>query len=31
MALPERKQFEIRFPIVEGYAVALKRNLINVT
>jgi type III restriction enzyme len=29
MALPERKQFEIRFPIVEGYAVALKRNLIK--
>ncbi|HLG16777.1 MAG TPA: DEAD/DEAH box helicase family protein [Blastocatellia bacterium] len=29
MALPERRQFEIRFPIVEGYAVALKRNLIK--
>jgi type III restriction enzyme len=28
-ALPERRQFEIRFPIVEGYAVALKRNLIK--
>ena len=29
MALPERKQFEIRFPIVEGYAVALQHNLIK--
>jgi type III restriction enzyme len=29
MALPERKQFEIRFPIVEGYVVSLKRNLIR--
>jgi type III restriction enzyme len=29
MALEERKQFEIRFPIVEGYAVALKENLIR--
>jgi type III restriction enzyme len=29
MALPERRQFEIRFPIVEGYALALKRNLIK--
>jgi len=29
MALPERKQFQLRFPIVEGYAVALKRNLIK--
>jgi type III restriction enzyme len=29
MALSERKQFEIRFPIVEGYVVALKRNLIR--
>lgn len=29
MALPERKVFEIRFPIVEGYVVDLKRNLIR--
>ena len=29
MALPDRKQFEIRFPIVEGYVVSLKRNLIR--
>jgi type III restriction enzyme len=29
MALPERKQFEIRFPIVEGYVVSLKRNLVT--
>lgn len=29
MALPERKGFEIRFPIVEGYVVDLKRNLIR--
>ena len=29
MALPERKPFEIRFPIVEGYVVSLKRNLIH--
>ncbi|MGA2541603.1 MAG: DEAD/DEAH box helicase family protein [Verrucomicrobiota bacterium] len=29
MALPARKQFEIRFPIVEGYVVDLKRNLIQ--
>ena len=29
MALPERKQFEIRFPVVEGYAVALQHNLIQ--
>ena len=29
MALPERKEFEIRFPIVEGYVVDLKRNLIR--
>lgn len=29
MALPERKAFEIRFPIVEGYVVDLKRNLIR--
>jgi type III restriction enzyme len=28
-ALPERKQFEIRFPIVEGYVAALQRNLIK--
>lgn len=28
-ALPERKQFEIRFPIVEGYTFALQRNLIK--
>ncbi|MBD0306142.1 MAG: hypothetical protein ICV76_06275 [Nitrospiraceae bacterium] len=27
MALPERQQFEIRFPIVQGYVVALRRNL----
>jgi len=26
MALPERKGFEIRFPIVEGYVVSLQRN-----
>lgn len=29
MALPDRKAFEIRFPIVEGYVVDLKRNLIR--
>ena len=29
MALPGRKQFEIRFPIVEGYVVDLKRDLIQ--
>jgi type III restriction enzyme len=29
MALPERKAFEIRFPVVEGYVVDLKRNLIK--
>ena len=29
MALPARKQFEIRFPVVEGYAVALQHNLIK--
>lgn len=29
IALPERKQFEIRFPIVEGYVVDLKRNLVR--
>jgi type III restriction enzyme len=28
-ALPERKALEIRFPIVEGYAFALKKNLIR--
>ncbi len=28
MALPERKAFEIRFPVVEGYVVLLKRNLV---
>jgi len=28
-ALPERKHLEIRFPIVEGYAFALKHNLIT--
>ena len=29
MAMPERKAFEIRFPIVEGYVVSLKRNLVT--
>src|ERR1039458_7193196 len=29
MSLPERKAFEIRFPIVEGYVVSLKRNLVT--
>jgi type III restriction enzyme len=29
MALPERKTFEIRFPIVEGYVVSLNRNLVT--
>ncbi len=29
MALPERKAFEIRFPVVEGYVVSLKRNLLT--
>jgi type III restriction enzyme len=29
LALPERKSFEIRFPIVEGYVVALLKNLIK--
>jgi type III restriction enzyme len=29
MALPERKAFEIRFPVVEGYVVSLKRNLVT--
>jgi type III restriction enzyme len=28
-SLPERKQFEMRFPIVEGYAFALRSNLIK--
>jgi type III restriction enzyme len=28
-ALPERKVLEIRFPVVEGYAFALRRNLIR--
>lgn len=29
IALPERKAFEICFPIVEGYVVSLKRNLVR--
>ncbi len=29
MALPERKGFELRFPVVEGYVVALKNNVIR--
>jgi type III restriction enzyme len=29
MALPERKAMEIRFPVVEGYAFALRKNLIK--
>ena len=29
MPLPERKAFEIRFPIVEGYVVDLKRNIVK--
>jgi type III restriction enzyme len=29
MALPERKAFEIRFPVVEGYVVSLSRNLVT--
>jgi type III restriction enzyme len=29
VALPERKAMEIRFPVVEGYAFALKKNLIK--
>ncbi len=29
MALPERKSFEIRFPVVEGYVISLKRNLVT--
>lgn len=28
-AMPERARFEIRFPVVEGYAFALRRNLIR--
>ena len=28
-AVEERKLFEIRFPVVEGYAFALRRNLIK--
>ena len=28
-ALPERGRFEIRFPVVEGYVFALRRNLIK--
>ncbi len=28
-ALPERSAYEIRFPIVEGYAFALKRNIVR--
>jgi type III restriction enzyme len=29
VALPERKAFEIRFPIVEGYVVSLQRNIVT--
>jgi type III restriction enzyme len=29
VALPERRNLEIRFPIVEGYVVALKKNFIK--
>lgn len=29
MALPERKAFEIRFPVVEGYVVSLERNRVT--
>jgi type III restriction enzyme len=29
MALPERKAMELRFPVVEGYAFALRKNLIK--
>lgn len=29
LALPERKHFEIRFPVVEGYVVDLQRNFIK--
>lgn len=28
-ALPERRHFEMRFPVVEGYALDLRRNLIK--
>jgi type III restriction enzyme len=28
-ALPERRQFEIRFPVVDGYVLALRHNLIK--
>ena len=28
-AMPERPDFEIRFPVVENYVVALKQNLIK--
>ena len=28
-AFPDRKALEIRFPIVEGYAFALRKNLIR--
>jgi type III restriction enzyme len=28
-ALPERAEYELRFPVVEGYAFALRRNLIT--
>ena len=28
-AMPERKQLEIRFPVVEGYTFDLKKNLIK--
>jgi type III restriction enzyme len=28
-AVPERKALEIRFPVVEGYVVALRRNLVK--
>ena len=29
MPLPERKAFEIRFPVVEGYVVSLRRNMVT--
>ncbi|MGB6130956.1 MAG: hypothetical protein WBG54_04195 [Acidobacteriaceae bacterium] len=29
MALPERRAMELRFPVVEGYAFALRKNLIK--
>jgi type III restriction enzyme len=29
MALPERRAFEIRFPVVEGYVVALSKNIVR--